>query len=219
MSDYVLDIEARTDTGKGVARKLRAQGRIPGVCYGSAEGARGIQLDPHVLDRILAKSSAGLNTLIDLKGGGPLDGRVVIVKDLQRDPVRGSLLHADLYEIDVNRTITVDVPIHLSGTPVGVELGGGIVEHTLREVEVECLPRAIPEEIVVDVRGLELGESLHVSDLALPQGVELVTDPDLAVVSVVAPRVEEAAAEGAEAGAVAAAGEVTPAETPASDED
>lgn len=207
MSDYVLDVEPRTDGGKGVARKLRARGRIPAVCYGSAEGARGVHLDPHALERILAKSSAGLNTLIDLKGGGPLDGKVVIVKDLQRDPVRGALLHADLYAIDVNRTITVNVPIHLSGTPVGVELGGGILEHTLREVEVECLPRAIPEEIVVDVRALELGSSLHVRDLALPAGVVLVTDPDLSVLSVAAPRVEEAAGEAAVAEGEAAAAE------------
>jgi large subunit ribosomal protein L25 len=210
VSDYVLDVETRTDGGKGVARKLRAKGRIPAICYGSSEGARGVHLDPHMLERILSKSSAGLNTLIDLKGGGPLDGRVVIVKDLQRDPVRGSLLHADLYEVDVNRTITVDVPIHLSGTPVGVELGGGILEHALRELEVECLPRAIPEEIVADVRALALGDSLHVRDLVLPPGVELITDPDLSVVSVVAPRAEEAVTEAAAAegeAAVATEGE------------
>jgi large subunit ribosomal protein L25 len=212
VSDYELAIEVREGSGKGVARKLRAAGRIPGVCYGGGEAPRSIQLDPHALDRVITRSAAGVNTLIDLKGGG-LDGKVVLVKELQRDPVRGTLLHADLYTIDVDRTVEVEVPIHLTGLPVGVELGGGILEHTLRELELECLPRAIPEEITLDVTALELGESLHVRDLALPEGVTLVSDPDLSVVSVAAPRAEEeptvegaeeAAAEGAEEGEGAA---------------
>lgn len=192
MSDYELAIEVREGRGKGVSRKLRASGRIPGVCYGATDAPRSIQLDPHVLDRMITRSAAGVNTLIDLKGAG-LDGKVVLVKELQRDPVKGTLLHADFYAIDADKTVEVEVPIHLFGTPVGVELGGGILEHTLREVELECLPRAIPEEVRADVSGLQLGDSLHVRDLVLPEGVTLVSDPDLSVVSVVAPRVEEEA--------------------------
>ena len=206
MSDYELAVEVREGNGKGIARKLRASGRIPGVCYGGSEGPRSIHLDPHVLDRVITRSAAGVNTLIDLKGGG-LDGKVVLVKELQRDPVKGTLLHADLYAIDVDKTVEVEVPIHLSGTPVGVELGGGILEHSLRELELECLPRAIPEEIRADVSGLQLGDSLHVRDLVLPEGVTLVSDPDLSVVSVVAPRVEEEPTVEGEAVAVVGEGE------------
>jgi large subunit ribosomal protein L25 len=206
VSDYELAVEVREGNGKGIARKLRASGRIPGVCYGGSEGPRSIHLDPHVLDRVITRSAAGVNTLIDLKGGG-LDGKVVLVKELQRDPVKGTLLHADLYAIDVDKTVEVEVPIHLSGTPVGVELGGGILEHSLRELELECLPRAIPEEIRADVSGLQLGDSLHVRDLVLPEGVTLVSDPDLSVVSVVAPRVEEEPTVEGEAVAVVGEGE------------
>lgn len=199
MSEYELAVEIRNDRGKGGARKLRAAGRIPGVCYSGGAASQSIHMDPRALDRVISKSSAGLNTLIDLRGGG-LDGKVVLVKELQRDPVKGDLLHADLYAVDVDREVEVSIPVHLTGTPVGVELGGGILEHTLREIEIACLPRAIPEEVTVDVTSLELGASLHVRDLALPEGVTLITDPDLSLVTVAAPRAEEEAApaEGAE---------------------
>lgn len=206
--NHQLAIEERTLTGKGAARKLRTTGMIPGIFYGGGADPRPVQLNAHDLVRMLATSTAGMNTLIDLKGGGDLDGKVVLVKELQRDPVNGAALHADLYSVDVDRVVTVDVPIHLDGTAAGIKMGG-IVDHALREVELECLPRAIPEELRIDVSQLEMGDSLHVRDLALPEGVELLTDPDLPIVSVVAPRVEEepAAEEEGEEGAEAAAAE------------
>lgn len=199
MSEHALSIEARTETGKGSARKLRAKGMIPGIFYGGGAEPRPVQMNAHDLVRMLETSSAGINTLVDLKGGG-LDGKVVLVKELQRDPVNGAALHADLYAVDVDRLVTVDVPVHLVGTAAGIKMGG-IVDHSLREVELECLPRAIPEELRLDVSALEMGDSLHVRDIPLPEGVELLTDPDLPVVSVVAPRVEEeeTPAEGEEA--------------------
>ena len=201
MSDFQIALEARTDTGKGVARKLRAAGRVPAVCYGSGVEATSVQLDPFVLDKLLRGSAAGLNTLIDVSGAG-LDGKVVLVKELQRDPVRGEILHADLFAIDAAQTIEVEVPVRIIGTPTGVELEGGILDHPLREIEVSCLPGSIPEDLPVEVAALELGESIHVRDIALPDGVELLSDPDLTVVSVVAPtKVEEEVAEVAEEGA------------------
>jgi large subunit ribosomal protein L25 len=189
MAENALAVESRSATGKGVARKLRATGRIPGIFYGGGSEPLPVQVEAHALVRLLETSSAGMNTLIDLKGGG-LDGKVVLVKELQRDPVNGAALHADFYAVDVDRLVTVSVPVHLEGTAVGVKMGG-IVDHALREVELECLPRAIPEELRIDVTPLEMGDSLHVRDLPLPEGVELLTDGDLPVVSVVAPRVEE----------------------------
>ena len=191
MSEYQIALEERTGTKKGVTRKLRAAGRIPAVCYGSGVEATSVQLDPHALDTLLRKSPAGLNTLIDLQGAG-LDGKVVLVRELQRDPVRGEILHADLLAIDASQAIEVEVPVRIIGTPTGVALNGGILDHPLREIQVSCLPAAIPEDLPVDVAALDLGDSIHVRDLVLPQGVELVSDPDLTVVSVVAPtKVEE----------------------------
>lgn len=209
MADSHLEVEAREQTGKGVARKLRAAGRIPAVLYGGGRPAFPLALDPVRLHRLLHESDMGMNTLIDLKvaGHAELDGKTVMVRELQRDPVRGSFVHADLYEVNLQQTIEVSVPVHLEGKAAGVEYGG-ILDHALREVDVKCLPRAIPDEFVVDVTPLELGDSLHVRDLVLPEGVEMLSDADLSIVSVVAPqKEEEAVAEALEGEAVPAEGE------------
>ncbi len=191
MAENALSAELREGTGKGVNRKLRAQGRIPAVLYGMQEETKSIVLDPHALNRLLHKSGAGLNTLIDLSVAGR--NQTVLVKSLQRDPVSGAYLHVDFYRLDLTRKITVAVPVHLVGRPKGLE-SGGILDHPMREIEVECLPTAIPERIDVDVSALEVGDSLHVSDLVLPEGVALKTDPTLSVASVVLPASEEVAA-------------------------
>jgi len=204
VGDSALAVEVRGERGKGAARRLRAAGRIPGVVYGPAKESVAISLDPSVLERIIKKSTAGLNTLIDLEGAAEVSGRTVLVKDLQREPVYGDLVHADLYELDQTKRVRVSVPIHLTGTPVGVTMGG-LLDHALRAIEVDCLARSIPDEFVVDVSALEQGHSLHVSDLVLPEGVEAHTSLELSVVSVVAPKeeeevvVEEELAEGEEA--------------------
>lgn len=225
MAENVLKVEVREGTGKGVARKLRAAGRIPGVLYGRAKDSVPLTLDPLVLERAIQKSEAGVNTLFDLDMEGAEAGaRVVLVKDLQREPGAGFLLHADLYEVDLTQTVEVEIPIHLIGTPTGVTLEGGIMDHAHRELRIECLPQAIPDELTLDVSALAIGDSLHVSDIALPEGVELRDDLDISVVIVAAPRKEEEevpaeAAEGEE-GAVAEGEEPKEgAEKPAEGED
>jgi large subunit ribosomal protein L25 len=220
VADVALDVEIRTDKGKGVARKLRGAGRIPGVCYARGKAPLPVSLDPRRLEKLLASSATGINTLIDLRvaGGGDYHGRVVLVKELQRDPLSKRYLHADLYAVDLEQTIQVAVPIHVTGSAPGVT-NGGILDQALRELQVECLPRAIPDQIAVDVSSLEIGMSLHVRDLVLPEGVKLVSDLDLSVVSVVVPAAVVAAAaappaegeaalaaEGAEGAAPAAEG-------------
>ena len=217
MPENQLAVETRAGTGKGVARKMRAAGRIPAVCYSPGSTATQISLDPKALDRLLHKSSAGMNTLIDLSGGG-LDGKVVLVKELQRDPVTSLLLHADLFAVDVDKPIEVKVPVRIVGTPTGVTFGGGILDFPLREIEVLCLPRAIPEDLPIEVGALQVGDSIHVRDIPLPAGIQLMSDPDLSVVSVVLPSKEEevvaaetVAVEGAE-GAVPAEGAAPAAE-------
>ena len=225
MAENVLKVEVREGSGKGVARKLRAAGRIPGILYGRAKDSVPLTLDPLVLERAIQKSEAGVNTLFDLEMEGAEAGaRVVLVKDLQREPGAGFLLHADLYEVDLTQTVEVEIPIHLIGTPTGVSLEGGIMDHAHRELRIECLPRAIPDELTLDVSALAIGDSLHVSDIAIPEGVELRDDPDISVVIVAAPRKEEEevpaeAAEGEE-GAVAEGEEPKEgAEKPAEGED
>lgn len=200
MGQNTLMAEPREGTGKGVARKLRQAGRIPAVLYGRGRPSELLQLDPEALEQLI-HSESGMNTLIDLEVRGRASGsgeRVVLVKELQRDPVRGIPLHVDLYHLDLENVVEVSVPIHLTGRPMGVELHDGILDHSLRELELSCLPRDIPEALEVDVAALDVGDTLHVRDLSLPGGVELRSDPDLSVASVVAARVveEEAPAEG-----------------------
>jgi large subunit ribosomal protein L25 len=216
VAENPLSAEARSGTGKGANRKLRVAGKIPAVVYGKGRPSQSVVLDPHALETLLQKSGAGLNTLIDLSVAGKTD--TVLVKELQRHPVTGRPLHVDFFQLDLTQKITVSVPIHFTGKARGVEFGG-ILDHPLREIEVECLPRAIPEFIEVDVSALDVGHSIHVSELRLPEGVEVKTDASLPVASVVLPAAEvEAApvetvvegevAEGAEA---AAPGEAAPA--------
>jgi large subunit ribosomal protein L25 len=190
MGEASLAIDIRESSGKGAARQLRRDGRIPGVLYGKQVASQSISLDPNELDDLIRTSHAGINTLIDLTGPGDVAGKTVLVKELQREPVRGVLLHVDFFEVDQTATIRVSVPIHLSGTAEGVTMGG-LIDHSLRVVELDCLPLAIPDEVVIDVSGLDIGDSIHVSDLPLPEGVELHTAAELSVVSVVAPKVEE----------------------------
>lgn len=187
MSENLLSADNRTATGKGANRRLRVAGHIPGVIYGKGRDAQSVVLDPKALEAVLHKSGAGLNTLIDLSVAGRTD--TVLVKELQRHPVYGSYVHVDFFQVDLSQKIKVSVPIHFVGKARGVEFGG-ILDHPLRELEVECLPRAIPEFVEVDVSALEVGQSIHVSDLRLPEGVEVMTDGELPVASVVLPAAE-----------------------------
>ena len=207
MSETALTVESRASTGKGVARKLRAAGRIPAVLYGQGKESVPLTIDPRALEKVLR--SGGANALLDLtvEGRPELGSPVALVKELQRHPIRGTIVHADLYQVDLTRTVEVEVPVHLVGKAKGLDFGG-ILEHSLREVALECLPRSIPAAIEVDITNMELGDVIHVRDLVLPAGVSLLTDPDLGVVHVALPAAEETpAAPTAEGAAAAATGE------------
>ena len=210
MSETALVVEARAGTGKGSARKLRAVGRIPAVLYGRGRDSLPLSLDPRALDRILRAS--GANTLLDLtvEGHPELKDTVALVKELQRHPLRGTIVHADLYAVDLTRAVTVDVPVHLVGKPRGLDFGG-ILEHTLREIALECLPRAIPEAIEVEISHLEVGDVIHVRELQLPEGVTLITDGDLGVVHVALPQAEPTPEETAAAAVPAEGAAAAPA--------
>jgi large subunit ribosomal protein L25 len=193
VGDQSLAVEVRSDTGKGVARKLRAAGRIPAVLYGHGNASVSLSIQAKDLDTLLKTSHAGLNTLIDLEGDSAVAGKVVLIKELQRHSVAGTLSHADFFEIDVTAKIHVSVPIKLEGTPEGVKLGG-ILEHMMREIDLLCLPNAIPDLLEVDVSGMNQNESLHVSDLTLPEGVETGVDEALPIEGVEAEKEGDAGA-------------------------
>ena len=200
MAIVSLEAAPRTDTGKGVARKLRAGGRIPGVYYGRGEESIALTVALKDLHTVL-ESVDGSNVIVDLKlsGAGVKDMKALI-REIQRDPVAGSILHLDLQHISLTERITVEVPIELIGTPAGVKDGGGILEHLLREVEVECLPTDIPSRFEVDVTPLQIGDTLHVSDIKAER-VEILTEADRAIATVVPPTVLEEAAPTEEAAA------------------
>lgn len=200
MPEIVVSAEKRTETGKNVNRRLRVAGRIPGVVYGGKGEPTAVAVSPKEIGAVL-RSASGENTLFDLDLGG--SRRKVILKEYQVEPIKGRLLHADFYEVALDQLLEVKVHVELTGTPVGVKVQGGILDFVTRELEIECLPTDIPEKIALDVSNLELGKHIRVSDLQLPEKVTVLTDPEVVIVHVVAPRAEEVVApvEGAEAAA------------------
>ena len=190
MAMQSLKSDRRNEAGKGVARKLRRSGRIPAVYYGRGETPISITIGLKELEEIIHQSG-GSNVIVDLKVEGDGAGdRKAIIREIQRDPVEGTILHLDLQHISLTERITVEVPIVLVGTPIGVKDGGGILEHLLREVEVECLPTDIPSKLEVEVSGLNIGDSLHVSDLKADR-VTIKTEADRAIAAVVPPTILE----------------------------
>lgn len=205
MPEIVVTAQQRSETGKNVNRRLRVQGRIPGVLYGPKQGPAPVSVSPREIGAVL-RSASGENTLFDLE----LDGRrrKVILKEYQVEPLKGRLLHADFYEVALDKPIEVSVHVELQGVPVGVKTQGGTLDFITRELEVECLPLDIPERITVDVSALEIGKHVRAGELALPAKVTLKSDPDVVIVHVVAPRAEAAEAAPAEGAAAAAEPEV-----------
>lgn len=211
--EATLEAVKREGRGKNEANRLRAQGKIPAVVYGTRkDGAnRGalpeavaVAVDPKSVLRIL-HSDSGANTLINLT----LDGAAsrVMVKEYQLDPVTHALLHADFYQLAMDKAIVVTVPIRVVGEAKGVKLQGGIIDFVTREVEVESLPTDIPEHIEVDVSELSLHESLRVRDLAQGPKWKAVTDPETMIVHVVTIKAEEAPAAAVEAAPAVASSE------------
>ncbi len=181
----------RTETGKGVARKLRAKGLIPAVVYGPKTPTRPLTLDQKDLSRIL-KTEAGSNALIRLQVEGEPEDKcpVVMIKELQSDHIKDTHLHTDLIEIDMTAKIVVEIPVQITGESPGVE-EGGVLDYLKREVQVECLPKDIPESITVDVSGLNIGDSLTLSEIQVGEGIEILGDLKEPVIAVAAPMKEE----------------------------
>jgi large subunit ribosomal protein L25 len=181
MEAPVLRVIRRSRSGKGVARKIRAEGMIPAVFYGGGENIA-LSLQPQDLLKIL---SSGENTIFHLEIDGDVgQERQAIVRDLQRHPLKETLLHADLYRISMDVEITVSVTIVLQGMSREVSDVGGMINQLLHEVEIQCLPSLIPHELPIDVSHLGIGEVMHVRDLQVPQGIQILAAPDEVVASV-----------------------------------
>jgi large subunit ribosomal protein L25 len=204
--EAVLDAAERTERGKNEARRLRASGKIPAVVYGEKEGGRAIAVDPKILSRIL-KTGQGANTLIALNLPGAGDARVLI-REYQLDPITHELLHADFYRIAMDKLLRVQVSIVARGEPKGVKQQGGVLDVVHRQIEVECLPADIPNNIEVDVTELMVGQSIRVKDIATNAKWKPVTEPELMLLHVIIPKVEETPTPEAAAAGTAA----TPAE-------
>jgi len=188
MTNYQLAVEERTHTGKGFSRKLRAEGKIPAGVYGFGQEAAHVQAAARDVEKMLSEPVH----LIDLNFG--TSTKTVIVKDVNRDPVKGKLLHVDFYAVDLKKKLEVTVPVRIVGEDQRPS-DGGIVEHLVWEIPVLCLPTDIPDALDVDVSGLGIDETLTVGELKLPDGVEALADPAEALVKIVLPRAA-AAAEG-----------------------
>lgn len=202
MKEVTFKVSARSEVGKEKAKKLRVKGLLPGVVYGEGK-ATPILFDAKAFEQ-LWHSAHGENVLVNLEiQNGGLESKKSLIREIQRDPVWGKVLHVDFQHISLTKKIAVNVPVHLIGLPVGVKETGGILQHTFRELEVSCLPTEIPEHIEIDVSHLKIGDSVHVRDLKLAEGIQILTDGDLSVASVVPPTIIkegelEAAAEVAE---------------------
>jgi large subunit ribosomal protein L25 len=187
-----LQAAIRTTTGKGAARSLRRQGKVPGVIYGHGREAEPLVIDTGALNRMLVGISAG-TTIVDVA----VDDRPpvkALIREIQRDSVRpGEILHLDLYEVRGDEEITLEVPVRLIGVPDGVRNFGGVLDHVLRELEIEVLPSNIPEHVDLDVTELAIGHSLFVRDIQVANA-RVLNDPDTPICTVVAPRTEEAPA-------------------------
>lgn len=204
METLTLEVETREGTGKGPARRERARGRMPAVFYGGSSEGQNLTVDARDFGRRIANLEG--THLIELRSTAPqVDKRMVLLREVQHHPVTGLPVHADFYEVALDQAIVVRVALHFEGKAAGVALGG-ILQPIIREMEVRCLPTAIPEFIPVDVSALAIHDAIHVGDLKLPEGVESMLDETDTVVSVLPPTTE-AKAEGGEGAEAAGAGE------------
>jgi large subunit ribosomal protein L25 len=183
-----LTAERRTATGRSAVRKLKAQGVVPAVIYGAKDRAEPLQVSRRDINAMLSHA-AGENILVELEIAGK--SRLALVQEVQHAPLGNAILHVDFHAISMDEVIQADVPLEPIGIPNGVKNMGGLLEHNLRSLAIECLPRDLPDVIKVDVSALDIGNAIHVREIQLPSGVSTRINPDLTAFSVLAPTVEE----------------------------
>jgi len=190
MEKISINAEKREEVGKGIARSLRRNNMIPAILYRAGDSLP-IKLSHKEITKFI-NTTSGEQVIVNLhfKDG---ETKLALLKDYQVDPIKGNLLHADFFEVSLTEEVKVSVHVSTVGEPIGVKRDGGILQYLLREVEIECLPDRMPGHIEIDISGLEIGQSIHVSDLKLGEDIRVLTNPEEVIVNVIAPAVEEVA--------------------------
>ncbi len=189
-----MKAQARKETGKGISRRLRQAGRVPAVVYGGKGKSLAVDVDLRELEKVLRRSGENVVIALEVEGAEAGSPQTVMLRDVKHDAVHGRLEHADFLRISLDEKVRLRVPVKATGECEGVKMGG-ILEHQLWEMEVECLPTQIPEAITLDVTSMEIGDSIHVRDITSLPGVEFLEEADRSVVSVIAPKKVEEEAE------------------------
>lgn len=190
MAELSLEVSRRAESGKGVARKLRQNGKIPAVVYGGHREPVAIVVDRKSVSELVTKSEHGVRSIFLLKMSGSDQQRQAMIKDLQIDPISRRIIHIDFVRVMMDEVVRINVPVHVSGMAKGVKEAGGMLDFQIRELHVECLPSAIPDAIEVDVSNLEIHKYLRISDIQVPEGVKILDDPERVVVGVTVARAE-----------------------------
>lgn len=185
-----LSATRRTGTGRSAVRRIKAQGAVPAIIYGGKDKPEPLQVSRRDISLMLSRAS-GENILVELEIDGEKGGRLALVQEVQHAPLGGDILHVDFHAVSMNEMIEADVPLEPTGTAEGVKTFGGLLEQALRSLEIECLPKDLPDVITVDVSHLNIGDAIHVREIPLPEGVTTRIPADLTVFSVLAPTVEE----------------------------
>ena len=187
-----LSARPRVEAGRNAVGKVRARGAIPAVIYGGKDAARNLEVDKKDIENLLSRA-VGENILVELeiRDGGKTSNRISLIQEVQHHPVRGEIIHIDFHAVSMTEEIDAEVVLEHEGEPVGVKTFGGLLQQNMRSLPIRCLPQNLPEIIIVDVSGLNIGESLHVRDIKLPAGVVAVPDEDLTVFLVSEPTVAE----------------------------
>ncbi len=189
MAELSLEVTRRENTGKGVARRLRADGKVPAVVYGGHREAVPIVVDRKTVSELIQKSQHGIRSIFLLKMTGTDQSRHAMIKDVQIDPISRKMTHIDFVRVSMDEKIKVMVPVHTVGAAIGVK-EGGLMDFQVRDLHVECLPNAIPDSIDVDITNLKVHDYLRIADLKLPEGVKVLDDPERVVVGVTHVRAE-----------------------------
>ena len=205
MAEVTLEVSRREKAGKGIARKLRAAGKVPAVVYGGHKEPVAIEVDRKAVSELIQKSDHGIRSIFLLKMAGTDQQRHAMIKDMQLDPLTRKMTHIDFVRVVMDEVVRVTVPVHLTGTAIGVK-EGGLLDFQVRDLHIECLPGQIPDSIDVDITALGVHEYIRISEIKLPEGVKVHDDPERVVVGVTHAKAE--AAPEAEAGAAVAEPEV-----------
>jgi len=193
MAEISLEVSRRENSGKGVARKLRQNGQIPAVVYGGHRDPVAITVDRKSVSELIQKSEHGIRSIFLLKMAGTEQQRHAMIKDIQINPMSRKMTHIDFVRVVMDEAVRVTVPVHVVGVAAGVKNGGGLLDWQVRELHVECLPNAIPDQIDIDVTALDGHDYYRISDLKLPEGVKVLDDPDRVVVGVTHAKAEPVA--------------------------